>query len=104
MSLNGQQPTFFPGQQLQNEPLPDIIECQEEYKVEAILDKKVKRNGIQYKVKWKEYEETILEPTSNLRRARDAVKDFKQRNVEGNQPFNRHSNDCKAWQKDKAKG
>ena len=37
---------LFPGQQLQNEPLPDIIEGQEEYKVEAILDKKVKQNGV----------------------------------------------------------
>ena len=42
---------IFPGQQLQNKPLPDIIKGQEEYKVEAIFDKKVKRNGIQYRVK-----------------------------------------------------
>ena len=49
----------FPGQQLQNEPPPDIIKGQEEYKVKVILDKKVKWNGIQYRVKWKEYEEII---------------------------------------------
>ena len=48
----------FPGQQLQNEPLPNIIEGQEEYKVEAILDKKIKQNRVQYRVKWKGYEET----------------------------------------------
>ena len=60
---------FFPGQQLQNKPPPDIIEGQEEYKVKAILDKKVKQNGIKYRVKWKEYEETTWEPTSNLGRA-----------------------------------
>ena len=33
---------FSPGQQLQNKPPPNIIKCQEEYKVKAILDKKVK--------------------------------------------------------------
>ena len=42
---------LFPGQQLQNEPPPDFIEGQEEYKVKAILNKKVKQNGIQYRVK-----------------------------------------------------
>ena len=41
----------FSGQQLQNKPPPDIIEGQEEYKVKTILDKKVKRNGVQYRVK-----------------------------------------------------
>ena len=94
----------FPGQQLQNEPPPDIIEGQEEYKVKAILNKKVKRNKVQYRVKWKGYEETTWEPTSNLRQARDAVKDFEQCNVRGNQPPNRHGNGRKAWQKDKANG
>ena len=49
---------LFPGQQLQNKLPPDIIEGQEEYEVEAIFDKKVKRNGVQYRVKWKGYEET----------------------------------------------
>ena len=48
----------FPGQQLQNKPRLDIIKGQKKYKVKAILDKKVKRNGIQYRVKWKGYEET----------------------------------------------
>ena len=95
---------LFPGQQLQNEPPPDFIEGQEEYKVEAILDKKVKRNGVQYRVKCKGYEETTWEPTSNLRQARDAVKDFERRNVGGNQPPNRHGNGRKARQKDKADG
>ena len=66
----------FPGQQLQNKPSPDIIEGQEEYEVETILDKKVKQNGTQYRVKWKGYKETIWEPTSNLRQAKKAVKDF----------------------------
>ena len=75
---------LFLGQRLQNKPPPDIIEGQEEYKVEAILDKKVKRNGVQYRVKEKEYEKTTWEPTSNLGQARDAVKDFEQRNVGGN--------------------
>ena len=48
----------FPGHQLQNKPPPNIIEGQEEYKVEAILDKKVKRNRVQHRVKWKGYGET----------------------------------------------
>ena len=83
-------------------PPSDIIEGQEEYEVETIFDKKVKRNGVQYRVKWKGYEETTWEPMSNLRQARVAVKDFERRNVGGNQPPNRHGNGCKAWQKDKA--
>ena len=48
----------FSRQKLQNKPLPDIIKGQEEYEVGAILDKKVKQNGIQYRVKWKGYEKT----------------------------------------------
>ena len=94
----------FPGQQLQNKLPPDIIKGQEKYEVEAILDKKVKWNGIQYRVKWKGYEKTTWEPTSNLRQARDAVKDFERRNMKGNQPSNRHGNDRKAWRKDKTRG
>ena len=94
----------FPGQRLQNQPPPDIIEGQEEYKVEAILDKKVKRNGVQYRVKWKGYEKTTWQPTSNLEQARDAVENFEQRNMGGNQPPNRHGNGRKAWRKDKANG
>ena len=78
------------------------MEGQEEYKVEAILSKKVKRNGVQYRVKWKGYDETTWEPTNNLGRARDAVKDFGQRNVGDNQPPNRHDNGRKAQQKDEA--
>ena len=57
---------LFPGQQLQNKPPPNIIKGQEEYEVEAILDKKVKQNGVQYRVKWKGYEETTWEPTRTL--------------------------------------
>ena len=92
---------LFPRQQLQNKPPPGIIKGQKEYKVKAILDKKVKWNEIQYRVKWKGYE-TTWEPTSNLRQARDAVKDFEQHNMEGNQPPNRHGNGRKVQQKDEA--
>ena len=91
-------------QQLQNKLPPDIIKGQKEYEIEAILDKKVKRNEIQYRVKWKGYEKTTWEPTSNLGRAKDAVKNFERRNMGGNQPLNRHGNGCKAWRKDKANG
>ena len=94
----------FPGQQLQNKPPPNIIEGQEEYEVKAIFDKKVKWNGVQYRVKWKGYEKTTWEPMSNLGQARDAVEDFERRNVEGNQPPNRHGNGQKTWRKDKANG
>ena len=41
---------------------------------------------------------------SNLGQARDAVEDFEQRNVEVNEPPNRHGNGRKAQQKDKANG
>ena len=95
---------FFPGQQLQNKPPLDIIKGQEEYKVKAIPDKKIKRNGIQYRVKWKRHEETTWESTSNLRQARDAVKDFEQHNMRSNQPSNRHGNGRKTWRKDEANG
>ena len=94
----------FPGQQLQNKPPPNIMEGQEEYKIKTILDKKVKRNGIQYRVKWKGYEETTWEPMSNLRQARDIVKDFDRRKMGGNQLPNRHGNGRKAWRKDEADG
>ena len=32
---------------------PNIIDGQKKYEVKAILNKKVKRNGVQYRVKWK---------------------------------------------------
>ena len=64
----------------------------------------VKRNRIQYRVKWKGYEETTWEPTSSFGQVGDTVKDFEQRNMGGNQPPSKHGNSRKAWQKDKANG
>lgn len=49
-------------------PKPVIIDNEEEFEVEAILDCRKRRNGIQYLIKWKGYgpEDNSWEPENNL--------------------------------------
>jgi hypothetical protein len=50
------------------EPLPELIEGQEEWEVEQILDKRVHRCKEQYLIKWKGYSDThnSWEPVENI--------------------------------------
>ena len=56
-------------------PPPDLIDDQEEYEVESILDHKHGKRRRQYLVKWKGYplSETSWQSRSDLRHARDVV-------------------------------
>ena len=53
-------------------------DCDTEYEVEGILDKRCQNGQTQYKVKWKNYSisESTWEPKENLKRAKDAVNKF----------------------------
>ena len=60
-------------------PPPIIIDSNEEYEVEKILDSRRYRNKLQYKVKWKGYEdpsEDTWEAEENLKNAMLLIKQF----------------------------
>ena len=50
----------------------------EEYEVEAIVGKRVKRGIVQYRVKWRGYDvsENTWEPVSNLRNCVDLIREY----------------------------
>jgi len=64
--------------QKKKQPLLVIIEGEEEYEVEKILNKRKFREKNRYLVQWKGYtaEEDTWEPRENLGNARDLVKRF----------------------------
>ena len=61
-------------------PPPAIItpDDQEEYEVEAILDKRILRKTPQYLIQWKGYPlyDATWEPTNHLNNAQQKIKDF----------------------------
>jgi len=65
--------------QKKEQPVPVIIEGEEEYKVEKILNKKKFRGKDQYLVWWKGYvaEKDTWEPRENLGNVEDLVQGFK---------------------------
>ena len=69
--LSGQ-PVSAPG------PLLVTVDCNEEYKVECVVDSWYKGKCLEYLVHWKGWSETdqTWEPLSNLGNANDAVRDF----------------------------
>ena len=66
--------------QKKERPAPVIIEEEEEYEIEKILNKKKFRGKDQYLVQWKSYtaEEDTWEPKENLGNAKDLVKEFEE--------------------------
>jgi len=68
----------FPGQDIYNRPPPDLIDEQEEFDVEEILDTHIRRKRREYLVKWKGYgsEDNTWEPESNLEHSPLAIADF----------------------------
>ena len=64
-----------------HKPPPDLVEGEEEYKVEAIVNHKKTGRGIQYLVTWKRYpsSENTWEPLSNLTHAESLLKEYKKR-------------------------
>jgi len=78
-------PPQFPNQPRNTNPPPIEIEGEEpEYEVEEIVDSKQNKRSkkVSYKVKWKGYgpHEMTWEPVSNLDKAKDAIKEFHNKN------------------------
>jgi hypothetical protein len=71
-------------------PPPDIIDDEEEWEVEAILDDAQRNNRREYLIKWKDWgrEDTSWEPESNLERCQDLLQQYKRekRARKANQP------------------
>ena len=67
---------LFPGRSLK--PMPDIIDGNEEYEVEAILADKRVGNTTKYLVKWKGFgsDENTWEPESHLVHAKKILEDY----------------------------
>lgn len=59
-------------------PPPEIIEGQEEYEVEQILDSRMHRRRLEYLIHWKGYgpEDRTWEPVSNLGNSKDLISEF----------------------------
>ena len=68
----------FPGQDIYNRPPPDLIDDQEEFDVEEILDTRIRRKRREYLVKWKGYgsEDNTWEPEKNLEHSPLAIAAF----------------------------
>ena len=64
----------FPGQV--QEPPPPVVASEQRYEVEAILDSRIHRHRLQYRVQWTGYEEHTWEPAENVDDARDAIEAY----------------------------
>jgi len=75
--LRPYKPPTLPGQQITPQP-PIEIEGESEYEVDEILDSRLRRNKLQFLVKWKGYtdENNSWEPEENCSNARDAIVQF----------------------------
>ena len=57
----------------------DLIMSDEEYEVEKVLDKRVKKGQVEYLVKWKNYDDpddNTWEPADNLKEAKPTIDKF----------------------------
>ena len=59
-------------------PEPELVNEQDEYEVESIIDKRIHRKKTEYLVKWKQYPdyESTWEPLTNLQNAKAAISAF----------------------------
>jgi hypothetical protein len=66
---------------IQPPPLPIILDDEEEWEVEEIVDSRRHRGKIQYRVKWTGFHDpdTTWYPTENVRNSPDAVTQFHRR-------------------------
>jgi hypothetical protein len=77
--LTPYKPPTFESQIAPPRPPPEIINEEEEYKVEKIMDSKLQRGCIRYLVKWKGYPERhhwTWEPLGNLTHAQESITNF----------------------------
>ena len=70
--------TPYKGQERNLRPPPELMEEDDVYEVERILDKRRRRNRDEWLVKWVGYptEEATWEPVSNLKGAKEALREF----------------------------
>ena len=62
-------------------PPPDLIDAEEEYEVESIINHRRRYGKIQYLIRWKGYplSDSSWEPTSNLTHAKSLLQAYKRR-------------------------
>jgi hypothetical protein len=84
------EPGIFPQRPVARPPpAPTIIDGEEEYEVEQILDKRIQRKGkrqiVKYLVRWKGYTEAhdSWEPQANLKNAQRKVAEFEKKRAGG---------------------
>jgi hypothetical protein len=79
--LQAAPPDPIPGR-VHPQPLPVVVESQEEYEVDKILNSHFYRRQLQYLVHWKGYSNrnNTWEPASNLSHAQTEVKKFHREN------------------------
>jgi len=61
------------------EPPPDLVNREEEYKVDSIKDHRKRGRNYQYLVVWKGYSDETWEPESNLENASEILQSYKRR-------------------------
>ena len=81
--LTPYKPPAYPQQQLPQPALPIIVEGDEEYEVDKILDSWMRNSKLQYLVHWKDYPactDWTWELESNITHVPEAMKDFHTKN------------------------
>ena len=81
--LTPYKPPVYPQQQLPRPAPPIIVEGDEEYEVDEILDSRMRNSKLQYLVRWKDYPACVdwtSELESNITHAPEAIKDFHTKN------------------------
>ena len=60
-------------------PEPPDEEGEEEYEVDTILKKRIKKGKTEYFVRWKYYNDTTWEPEENLQNVRQMIEQFEKK-------------------------
>ena len=66
----------FPSQRHPPPPLPELVNEEEEYKVEEILNSHCHHRKLQFLVKWKGYTDATWQPEADLKNAQELVNEF----------------------------
>ena len=81
--LSPYQSPMYPQQQLPLPAPPIIMEGDEEYEVDEIVDSRMQNAKLQYLVRWKDYPSCVdwtWEPEFNITHAPEVIKDFHAKN------------------------